>query len=47
VFDGTENEKCEILDSNNCNKCDDSTEDFWGFRNQKKLHSALQFLGGM
>ena len=44
VHDGTENEECESLDSNNNNKCDDSAEDFGGFCDQNKLYSALQFL---
>lgn len=44
VHDGTENEELleehESLDSNN-NKGDNSAEDYRGFCDQKKLHSAL------
>jgi hypothetical protein len=45
VHDGTENEELfeehESLDSTNSNKCDNSAEDFRGFCDQKKCHSAL------
>lgn len=45
MHDGTENEELfeehESSDSTNSNKCDNSAEDFRGFCDQKKLHSAL------
>jgi hypothetical protein len=44
VLDGTENDERESLDSKNSKKCDDNAEDFWGFCDQKKLHSAVQFV---